>query len=314
MRRFSRTGLAVMAIATAFSITACGEESAKKSATSADGGSKAVAGEHTDDISKGVAVDPAAEKLLPEDVRKTGKLVIADDLTSPPIEFLASDNKTPIGFDVDIMRLIAAKLGLELEIKNVKFDTIIPGLEGGRFDLTVSSMSATPDRLKVLDMIDYFSNGSSIAVQYGNPNKLTTDNLCGKSIAVQSGSVQQIVRLPALSQKTCESQGKPAIKAVSLPNVQNALTQVASRRIDGVFYDTPSLVWADTQQPKTFEVLKPQVTTSDNAVGLQKNSPLTPAVQAALQSIIDSPKYQEALDRWGITAQGIDKATISAAE
>lgn len=314
MRRFPRTSLAVMAIATALSLTACGDGSVSKGATSADGGPKAVAGEHLDDISEGVATDPAAAKLVPADVRASGNLVVADDLTSPPIEFLASDNKTPIGFDPDIMRLIARKLGLKLVIKNVKFDTIIPGLQGGRFDLTVSSMSATPDRLKVLDMIDYFSNGSSIAVHYGNPEKLTPDTLCGRSIAVQSGSVQQIVRMPELSKKTCESKGKPPIKAVSLPNVQDALTQVASRRIDGVFYDTPSLVWADTQQPKTFEVLTPQVTTSDNAVGLPKDSALTPAVQAAIQSIIDSPKYQEALDRWGIKAQGIHQATTAAAE
>jgi polar amino acid transport system substrate-binding protein len=302
-----------MAIATAISLTACGEQSLVGAST-AGGASEAVGGEHTDDISAGVPVDPAAAELVPADVRASGKLVIADDLTSPPIEFLASDNKTPIGFDPDIMRLIAAKLGLELEIKNVAFDTIIPGLEGGRFDLTVSSMSATPERLEVLDMIDYFSNGSSIAVHYGNPESLTPDTLCGRSIGVQSGSVQQIVRLPELSETSCESQGKPAIKAVTLPNVQDALTQVASGRIDGVFYDTPSLVWASTQQPETFEVLKPQVTTSDNAVGLKKDSPLTPAVQAAIQSIIDSPKYQEALDRWGITAQGIDEATIASAD
>ena len=312
MRTFSRTSFAAMAVATALlSLSACAEQSEGKEAA---GTVTTVAGEHTDDISEGVAVDPAAAKLVPADVRARGTLVVADDLTSPPIEFLASDNKTPIGFDPDIMRLIAAKLGLELEIKNVKFDTIIPGLAGGRFDLTVSSMSATAERLKVLDMIDYFRNGSSIAVRHGNPGHFAPDALCGRSIAVQSGSVQQIVRLPELSKRTCESKGKPAIRAVSLPNVQQALTQVASGRIDGVFYDTPSLVWASTQQPKTFEVLKPQVTTSDNAVGLKKNSPLTPAVQAAIQSIIDSPKYQQALDRWGITVQGIDKATMAAAQ
>ena len=304
MRKFSLTSLAAMAVAAALTLTACGEAGTK--------GAVAAAGEHIDDISEGVAVDPAAAKLVPADVRASGTLVVATDLTSPPTEFLASDNKTPIGFDPDMARLIARKLDLKLEIKNVKFDTIIPGLQGGRFDLTVSAMSATEDRLKVLDMIDYFRNGSSIAVHYGNPENLTPDTLCGRSIAVQSGSVQEIVRLPELSKKSCESKGQPGIKAVSLPNVQDALTQVASRRIDGVFYDTPSLIWADTQQPKTFEVLTPQVSTSDNAVGLKKDSPLTPAVQAAIQSIIDSPKYQEALDRWGLTAQGIDKATIAA--
>ncbi|WP_210429018.1 ABC transporter substrate-binding protein [Nocardioides eburneiflavus] len=283
------------------------------------GGSKAQgrevgAGEHTDDISSGVEVDAGAAALVPADVKEEGVLLVAMDLTSPPSEFLASDNKTPIGFNPDMARLIAKKLGLELKMENVKFDTIIPGLEGGRYDLTVSSMAVTEDRMKVLDMIDYVSNGSSIAVGDGNPDGLTPDTLCGRSIGVQSGSVQEIERLPLLSAETCDAKGKPAIKGVSLPSVQDALTQVASGRIDGVFYDTTSLSWADKQQPGTFEVLTPQVNSNDNAVALGKGSALTPAVQAALQSIIDSPIYADALERWGFDGLGIDEATMSVAE
>lgn len=305
MRTRSGTGIALVAIATALSLTACGGAAdATKPTTSS-------AREHTDDISKGVEVDRAAADLVPADVRKSGKLVVAMDLTSPPTTFMASDNKTPIGFNPDIARLIAKKLDLQLEVKNVKFDTIIPGLEGGRYNLTVSGMSANADRLKVLDMVFYFKNGSSIAVGHGNPKNLTNETLCGMSIAVQSGSVQELKRLPTLSETTCESKGKPAIHPVSLPSVQDALTQVASRRIDGVFYDTTSLNWADAQQPNTFQVLKPQVATADNAVALGKGSALTPAIQAAIQSIIDSPKYKEALSRWGFDALGIDKASIA---
>jgi polar amino acid transport system substrate-binding protein len=300
-----RAGLALAAIAAALPLTACSEAAnATKPAASAPV-------EHTDDISNGVPTDTAAAKLVPPDVRTSGKLVVAMDLEAPPTNFIASDNTTPIGFNVDIARLIAKKLGLQLEIKNVKFDTIIPGLDGGRYNLTVSGMSANEDRLKVLDMVFYFKNGSSIAVAHGNPKNLTNDTLCGMSIGVQSGSVQELKRLPTLSQKTCESKGKPAIKPVSLPSVQDALTQVASHRIDGVFYDTTSLNWADAQQPNTFQVLKPQVATADNAVALAKGSPLTPAVQAAIQSIIDSPKYKEALNRWGFPSLGIDKASIA---
>jgi polar amino acid transport system substrate-binding protein len=268
-------------------------------------------GIHTDDISQGVEVDSAAAKLVPADVRSTGKLVVAMDLTSPPTTFLAPDNKTPVGFNPDIARLIAKKLDLELDIENVKFDTIIPGLEGSRYNLTVSTMTPTAERLKVLDMIKYFRNGSSIAVPHGNPQQLAVDSLCGRNIGVQSGSVQELKRLPKLSKETCEAKGQPAIKGVSLPSVQDALTQVASRRIDGVFYDTTSLIWASTQQPNTFDVLEPPAATSDVAVALGKGSKLTPAVQAAIQSIIDSPKYNEALARWGFEGRGIEKATIA---
>ena len=308
MRTRSRTGIALAAIATVLSLTACG------------GGSDAAqpdipgAREHTDDISNGVEVDRAAADLVPAALRDSGKLIVALDLRSAPTGFIATDNKTPIGFNPDIARLIAKKLDLELQIENVKFDTVVPGLVGGRFDLTVSGMAATAERLEVLDMVDYFRNGSSIAVAHGNPNNLTPDTLCGKNIAVQSGSVQEVKRLPDLSEKTCVSKGEPAINPISLPAVQDALTQVASRRIDGVFYDTTSLNWANTQQPDTFEVLEPQVTTADNAVALGKNSALTPAVQAAIQSIMDSPKYKEALNRWGFNSLGIEKATIAAAQ
>jgi polar amino acid transport system substrate-binding protein len=307
MRRSLRISWAVVAVATAALLTAC------NGATGQDVGAaaKVEGGIHTDDISQGVEADSAAAKLVPADVRSTGKLVVAMDLTSPPTTFMAPDNKTPVGFNPDMARLIAKKLDLELDIKNVKFDTIIPGLEGGRYHLTVSTMTPNEDRLKVLDMIHYFKNGSSIAVPHGNPQKLAVDSLCGRSIGVQSGSVQELKRLPKLNKETCLAKGQPAIKGVSLPSVQDALTQVASRRIDGVFYDTTSLIWAATQQPNAFEVLEPPAATSTVAVALGKGSELTPAVQAALQSIIDSPKYNEALARWGFEGRGIDKATLA---
>jgi polar amino acid transport system substrate-binding protein len=307
MRRPLRISWAVVAVATTALLTACG------GATGQDAGAaaKVDGGIHTDDISAGVGVDAAAAKLVPAGVRSTGKLVVAMDLTSPPTTFMAPDNKTPVGFNPDMARLIAKKLDLQLDIKNVKFDTIIPGLEGHRYDLTVTTMTPTAERLKVLDMVTYFQNGSSIVVPYGNPKKLAVNTLCGRNIGVQSGSVQELIRLPKLSKETCEAKGQPVIKGVSLPSVQDGLTQVASQRIDGVFYDTTSLIWAATQQPKTFEVLDPPAASSVVAVGLGKKSALTSAVQAAIQSIIDSPKYNEALARWGFQGRGIEKATIA---
>ena len=122
-------------------------------------------------------------------------------------------------------------------------------------------MSPTPERLKVLDMIDYFNGGVSVAVAAGNPLNLSNDNLCGKNIAVTKGSNAQLKHLPNISEWTCASKGKPAINGITLPNVQEALTQLASKRVDGVFYDTRALAWADKQQPNAFTVLTPQVDT-----------------------------------------------------
>ena len=69
----------------------------------------------------------------------------------------------------DLARLVAKKLGLKLKFENTAFDTIIPGIDGGRYDFTATTMSATEERLKVLDMINYLKGGSAVAVTPWQP-------------------------------------------------------------------------------------------------------------------------------------------------
>ncbi|WP_405621199.1 ABC transporter substrate-binding protein [Streptomyces sp. NBC_00076] len=304
----------IVTTALALALTACGAGGTAQSVGSkgtAQGGGSGSSGEHTDDISVGVKPDAAAVKLLPAAVKAKGTISVAMDLTSPPTTFMASDNKTAIGFNPDFSRLIAAKLGLKLQINNIKFDTIITGLQADRYDFTASTMGATKERLQVLDMVDYFKAGTGVSVPYGNPQNLSTHTLCGHRVAVQSGSTAELQWLPLLSKQDCTGKGKPAIKAVTLPNVNDALTQLVSKRIDAVMYDFTGLQWAATQQPKTFEVLKPLVATKTVTVALKKNSALTPAVKAAIQSIIDSPQYAQALGRWGFKGLGIKTAAMA---
>jgi polar amino acid transport system substrate-binding protein len=304
----------IVTTALALALAACGASGTGQnvgSKSTAQGGGSGASAEHTDDISVGVKPDPKAVKLLPAAVKAKGTLSVAMDLAYPPTSFLASDNKTPIGFNPDMSRLIAAKLGLKLQISNVKFDTIITGLQANRYDFTASTMGATKDRLKVLDMVDYVNSGTGVSVPYGNPQKLTTHTLCGHRVAVASGTTAELQWLPQLSKEDCTSKGKPAIKAVTLPSVNDALTQLVSKRIDAVMNESIALGWAAEQQPKTFEVLKPMVAAKTATVALKKDSPLTPAFKAAIQSIIDDPKYAQALDRWGLKGLGIKTAAMA---
>jgi polar amino acid transport system substrate-binding protein len=302
IRKFQIVALAAI-IATG--LAACGSGNAD-TATSRE----ASASNQTDDISTNVAVDENARALLPQSVKDKGTLVVAMELKYPPTTFLAEDGKTPIGFNPDMSRLIAKKLGLRVDIVDVGFDNIIPALKGHRYDMTASSMSPTPERVAVVDMIDYFKAGSSIGVAKGNPDGYAVDNLCGRQIVVTKGSIQATKRLPELSKSQCEDQGKPAIEGIVLPSLLDAMTQLASGRVKAIYYDTPSLSWAARQQPNRFEVLSPQVNESTVAVALPKDSELTPAVQAAIQSIMASPEYQESLRRWGLDGLGIDQAKL----
>lgn len=248
--------------------------------------------------------------LLPASYKAKGEITVAMDLSSPPMTFLDEDNSTPIGVNPDLARLVAKKLGLKLKFENTAFDMIIPGIDGGRYDFTATTMSATEERLKVLDMINYPKGGSAVAVAKGNPLKLTNDTLCGKNIGVTKGSTQQLKHLPNVSTWTCEEKSQPAIEAITVPNVQEALTQLDSKRIDGVFYDASALAWANEQQPNHFTILEPRMDTRTNtnvAMGLKKGSPLTPALQKAIQSVLETPEYKKSLDYWGLGELAITK-------
>ena len=176
-----KTRTTVQAAAAGFALlialSACG--SSDTSADSAAAGSKT---SNTADISEGVQPDPAAVALLPSPIKDKGELTVAMDLHYPPTTFLAEDNTTPIGLNPDIARLVAKKLGLKLKFVNTAFDTIIPGIEGGRYDFTATTMSPTPERLKVLDMIDYFNGGVSVAVAAGNPLDLSNETCAARTL------------------------------------------------------------------------------------------------------------------------------------
>jgi polar amino acid transport system substrate-binding protein len=305
MKASNRIRIAVAGLAVLLGLNGCGAGSNPSESSSTPS---------TADISEGVQPDQAAVALLPQSYKDKGQLTVAMDLHFPPTTFLAEDNATPIGVNPDVARLVAKKLGLKLKFENTSFDTIIPGIDGGRFDFTVTTMAPTPERLKVLDMIDYFNGGISVVVPVGNPLNLGNDNLCGRNIAVTKGSTAQLKHLPNVSNWTCTEKGKPAINAVTLPNVQDALTQLASKRLDGVLADTSQLVWAQKQQPNAFTLLTPKVDTrSDNvaAIGLKKGSPLTPALQRAVQSVLDSPEYKESLANWGLEDSAITEAQLN---
>ncbi|HEY3572460.1 MAG TPA: transporter substrate-binding domain-containing protein [Arthrobacter sp.] len=307
MKTISKVQTAAAGLAILLSLSACGGTAASDTAPDSSKTS------NTSDISEGIKPDEAAVKLLPQSYKDKGELTVAMDLHYPPTTFLAEDNQTPIGLNPDIARLLAKKLGLKLKFEDTKFDTIVPGLDGGRFDFTATTMSKTEERLKVLDMIDYFKAGNSVAAAAGNPLNLTVETLCGRNIAVTQGSTGQLKRLPALSEQTCASKGQPAINAVTLPNVQEALTQLHSKRIDGVLYDTTSLAWAQKQQPDSFTIIGPvNVGNSDlTAIGLKKGSPLTPAMQTALQSVLKSPEYKKSLQNWGLESGAITDAKLN---
>ena len=101
------------------------------------------------------AVDEALAAKVPADVKADGKILIGVDATYSPNEFLDTDGKTVVGWDVDLFNAVAAKLGLKTEWQPSKFADIIPGLQSGKYETGVSSFTINDQRKQQVNMVSY---------------------------------------------------------------------------------------------------------------------------------------------------------------
>lgn len=249
-----------------------------------------------------LGVNEDARALLPTEIREAGVLRIASDPTYPPFEFYDTDNKTLIGWDADMGDAIGAVLGLKVEHVPATFDTILPGLASGKYDLGMSTFSVTEERRKVVDFVPYLQGGTGLAVAPGNPQGLSVDaaSLCGKAIAAQKGSIQSLDILPAFS-KSCTQAGDAAIDMQFFPTQNDANLALTSGRVQGVMADSVSLAYQGKLAGGKFEVAAgPDYEPELTGTALGKKSELLPAIQAATTAVLESPAYQEINSRWGL--------------
>ncbi|MDQ0848784.1 polar amino acid transport system substrate-binding protein [Arthrobacter sp. B3I9] len=244
-----------------------------------------------------VQTDAAAAAALPQAIRDKGTLTVTMSQSSPPLHFMAADGTTTIGVDPEIAAALGQALGLKTTVVSGPFDGIIPGIAAGKFDMAISQMSPSAERMKVLDFVDYYQSGSGIGVAPGNPQHLSVDALCGKRVGVLKGSFQDLKRLPALSE-ACTSAGKEAIQAMTYPDMQAPNLALTAGRIDAVYVDGPTLGYA-IKQGGQIELLG-EKDLSPVSIGFKKGAGLEKAVQLGMESLAKSGKYKEILDKWGV--------------
>lgn len=237
----------------------------------------------------------------------TKSLNVVMNLSTPPNKFLGTDGRTALGTNPDLARLMGRVLGVSVQFSNVAFDGIIPGLLSGQFDFSIASMGVTPERTKVLDMIDYAQWGSE-AVSLKTNTNVDVHNLCGLNVGAQLGSLQLAKLLPELSSE-CTGKGKKAINIVGLPSQQDALTQLTSGRLDAAFGDTPVMSYAVLKQP-VFRIAGDEIKPLPITLSTKKGSALTPALVAAMKNIVKLPQYREIFEVWGLPKATIDQIKL----
>ncbi|MDO8731894.1 MAG: ABC transporter substrate-binding protein [Actinomycetota bacterium] len=294
----------VLAASLALTLAAC-SSSDSADATASPAASSAAA-------STAVTVDPAIQALLPADIASAGTLSIGTELGYPPMEYTEADGTTLTGFDIDLANDIATLMGLTPEIKNATFDSIIPSVQSNRYDLGISSFTINPEREKQVDFVSYLTSGDSGVVPTGNPNGIALDkSICGTKVGVLKGSTQETVTIPQLN-KICVDAGVPEIALTVIAASDQMPIALASGRVDSLISDTANAASIAQGSSGKFEL---SAGTPLNSVLLgvlmNKKSGLAPAVQAAIQSLIDSGRYQEIAGKYDLETSTLTSAEVN---
>ena len=252
--------------------------------------------------------DPAS--LVPPEIKSAGVIRAATDATYPPNEFVGTDGKTLIGFDIELANAVASKLGVKIQFANAKFDSIITGITAGRYDLAFSSFTDNKERQQKVDFVDYFTAGTSILVKKGNPENITKlEDLCGKKIALESGTVQVKIAQGA------KCTGGKKIDITQLPDDATARLQVTTGRVVADMNDFPVAEYTARTSGggKDFEVVGTQYETAPYGVAISKKLPgLRDAVQAAMKALVADGTYDQILKKWDIQQGALKDITINA--
>jgi polar amino acid transport system substrate-binding protein len=258
----------------------------------------------------------AAAASLPAKIRDRGTLIVGAGFGAGnvPLGFLADDNKTPIGLEVDIAYLVAEALGLKPDIQVTSWENLFIGLDSAKYDAGFSNITVTEKRKQKYDFATYRKDDIAFEAKSGNPWRVTSGkDVAGKTIAVGSGTNQEKI-LVDWNEANVKA-GLPAATIKYFNNQSDTYLALNSGRIDAYLGPNPSIAYhvktsGQTETIGKFSGAGPSLQ-GLIAATTKKDSGLVTAYQAAIDSIIADGSYAKVLARWNVSNEAVGKSEIN---
>lgn len=217
---------------------------------------------------------------------KEGTLTMATNAQFPPYEYY--DGKDIIGIDADIAKAIADKMGLELKIEDMEFDSIITAVSTGKADLGLAGMTVDPDRQKNVDFSDPYATGVQVIIVKEDSTIAKPDDLKGKKIGVQLATTGD--------QYATDDYGKDSV--VQYNKGSDAVMALTQGQVDAVIIDNePAKSYVEAN--KGLKILDTKYVTENYAACISKdNTGLTKAVNKALAELKADGTLQKIVDKY----------------
>lgn len=243
MKNFKKITALLIAVILCFALVACNSGKEETSSSAAPDSS---------------SEESSSSDTSLEDVKKSGKLTIATSPDFPPFESLDGDKV--VGIEIDLLEMIAEKLGVELEINQMDFDSVLPGIQSGKFNVGVSGITVTEDRKENADFTDpYFLAAQAIIVTDGSDIKSKAD-LEGKKVSVQTGTT---------AEEYCMKNG---YEVFAFQANNDALSALTSGKVDAWVVDNQTGIAMSKETNGKTVVLDEAMTTEPYSFAFKKGS------------------------------------------
>ncbi|MCI6689252.1 MAG: ABC transporter substrate-binding protein [Clostridiaceae bacterium] len=238
--------------------------------------------EEAEDAEAAEAATDAAEVTTVE----PGVLTMGTNATFPPYEY--KDGDDVVGIDAEIAQALADKLGLQLEIVDMDFDSLVASVQSGKIDMSLAGMTVTEERKQNVDFTDSYATGVQVIIVKEDSDIASADDLEGKLIGVQQGTTGHLY--------CSDDFGEDNV--IPYANGATAVQALLQGKVDCVVIDQePAKAFVEANEG--LKILETAYTTEDYAAAVSKDNPaLTAALNSALQELKDDGTIQGILDKY----------------
>jgi polar amino acid transport system substrate-binding protein len=259
-----------------------------------------------------VGVDQSAERETPSSFSDAlvnpGVLTVAIFDDSPPGAFYSSDNRL-IGWEVDLVKNIAQRKGVEVKFIGGSFDSVITSVADGKADIGIASMFDTAERQKRVSFVDYFIGGTSWVAKANS--EFSASRPCGSRVGAVQDSAQYADYLVRISSE-CTQEGLEPLAIIGYKSIPDAASDVATGRIDAFVADDPVAAYSVSNSYGRIVRTDSGIETQPYGIATQiGNAEIANTVRSVLQQMAADQTYRNILGKWGVEGGSIDQFTIN---
>lgn len=232
------------------------------------------------------ATEDAAADAAEVTTVEPGVLTMGTNATFPPYEY--KDGDDVVGIDAEIAQALADKLGLQLEIVDMDFDSLVASVQSGKIDMSLAGMTVTEERKQNVDFTDSYATGVQVIIVKEDSDIASADDLEGKLIGVQQGTTGHLYCADDFGEEN----------VIPYANGATAVQALLQGKVDCVVIDQePAKAFVEANEG--LKILETAYTTEDYAAAVSKDNPaLTAALNSALQELKDDGTIQGILDKY----------------